>query len=235
MDYRVENKYLITEDMIAYLEMKFQGFMEKDSHGNNGTYLIRSLYFDDMNDSCMRENEDGYDNRAKYRIRTYDNDLSLIHLEEKSKKKGYTHKEQIRISEADMRSYMDCGDIFRATASVPELRDDMPGLQRKLYADIETRLMHPVVIVEYERTAYIHKMGNVRITFDRNIGASDAVSSFDKADAPMRPILPAGTHILEVKYDELLPDHIKDIIDTGRLQRISYSKYYSSRENLMRL
>ena len=80
-----------------------------------------------------------------------------MNLEEKSKKKGYTHKEQISISEADMRSYMACGDMFRASSSAPELRDDMPGLQKKLHADIETRLMHPVVIVEYERTAYIHR------------------------------------------------------------------------------
>ena len=40
----------------------------------------------------------------------------------------------------------------------------------------------------------------------------------------------AGAHVLEVKYDELLPDYIRKIIDFGSLQRCVFSKYYYARQ-----
>ena len=70
MDYRVENKYLIYEDEIAYLKARLESIMKKDEHGLNGSYLVRSIYFDDLKDSAYRQNEAGSDNRSKFRIRT---------------------------------------------------------------------------------------------------------------------------------------------------------------------
>lgn len=235
MEYRVENKYLVTDFQIAYLSAKLSGFMEKDKHGKDGKYLIRSLYFDDMNDSCLEANRAGVDYRYKYRIRTYDNSKSLIHLEEKSKIHGFTKKITTEIGLEESMLYIDADTCARAPMVASKIMNgnsnpELSFLQKKLLLDMQIKLMHPVVTVEYERTAYVCDMGNVRVTFDRNIGGCRNIHAFFEKDMPVIPVLPPGVHVMEVKYDELLPDYIREIIDTGEYQKISYSKYCQARE-----
>ena len=86
------------------------------------------------------------------------------------------------------------------------------------------------VIVAYERTPYIYPVGNVRITFDRNIVSSGNVKEFMRPEICTRPVMPAGRHVLEVKYDELLPDYIYQALQNLNLQRTAYSKYYICRK-----
>ncbi|MBQ7283749.1 MAG: VTC domain-containing protein, partial [Oscillospiraceae bacterium] len=90
--------------------------------------------------------------------------------------------------------------------------------------------MMPKTIVEYERTAFVHPIGNVRITFDRNIAASRYTDSFfcEKTQG-LTPVLPAGMHVLEVKYDEFLPDFIAKQLEIGILRQTAFSKYYLGR------
>lgn len=216
MQYRVEDKYLITDSQIEYLKMKLKECMLLDANSVDGTYLIRSLYFDDRYNSCLRANENGVDKRYKYRIRTYNNDLSTIHLEKKSVSKGFVHKDGCLI------------DIARVNdMTVPRNEDDY--LYKCLYADVMLRGFCPVSIVEYERTAFVEKIGNVRITFDKNISGCMEIDKFTDAVLPAAPLLPTGIHIMEVKYDEILPGYLKRIINTGNFNKTSYSKYYYSR------
>ena len=87
--------------------------------------------------------------------------------------------------------------------------------------------MKPKIIVAYERTAYVHPSGNVRITFDRNImGSRELNSFFDGHLSGLIPVLPTGYHVLEVKYDEMLPDVIAKQLEIGNLRRTAFSKYY---------
>lgn len=231
MDYRVEEKYIIYEDQIAYLNMKLKEIMSPDEHSRDGGYLIRSVYFDDYHDSALYENLSGNDQRAKFRIRTYDNDPSFIRLEEKSKRAGFTKKRSAVYDEETVRKLI--SGCRRATdapvASAALLGKDDP-LSRLLYTGMNTKLLHPVTIVEYERTAFVEKSGNVRITFDRNIGATDNTADFFENNIGAHPVLPTGAHILEVKYDELIPDHIRRLIDTGSLSRTAFSKYCYARQ-----
>ena len=85
------------------------------------------------------------------------------------------------------------------------------------------------VIVEYDRVPYIYPQGNVRITLDENIRSSSRVELFLEDQIPTRPILPAGQHILEVKYDEYLPDFIYRAVQLQGLHRTAFSKYYLCR------
>ncbi len=220
MDYRVEDKYLITDIQINYLKMRLKDYMQLDSHSTDGAYLVRSMYFDDRYNSCLLANENSVDQRYKYRIRTYDNDLSTLRLEKKSVRKGYVHKDSC---------LLDISKISKITA--PQSEDAF--LYKCLYKDINLRGFHPVSIVEYERTAFVEKIGNVRITFDRNIGGCYETDRFTESVMPVIPLLPRGTHILEVKYDEILPGYIKRLINTGNLTKTSYSKYYYSRNAIV--
>lgn len=223
MEYRVEKKYLISDLQIVSLISRLEQYIAYDSHTDRSSYLIRSLYFDDNIDSCLLENEMGIDNREKFRIRTYNNDSSRISLEMKSKRHGYTHKESEIISKEECLTYM--------SGRIPPLKKENGFLMKKLYAKAMTTQFMPVEIVEYERTAFVEPNGNVRITFDRNISGSRKIDAFFDESIPLIPVLPSNQHILEVKYDELLPDYLSQILDTGELAQTSYSKYYYARVN----
>ena len=68
--FRHELKLLCSAQDLAIVRARLKNLLPFDTHaGENGQYTIRSLYFDDYNDSCLRENEAGVDNRRKYRIR----------------------------------------------------------------------------------------------------------------------------------------------------------------------
>ena len=108
--------------------------------------------------------------------------------------------------------------------------DSLPALAKKLQILRLTTGMIPKIIVEYERTPYVYKNGNVRITLDRNITSSSQINKFFCTDAPKRPILPNGMQLLEVKYDEYLPDHIFHALMLDNMQRTNFSKYYLCRK-----
>lgn len=220
MEYRVEDKYLITDMQIEYLKMNLQEVMELDSHSKDGSYLIRSLYFDDRRNSCYWDNENGVDPRFKYRIRMYDNDSSVLHLEKKSVKKGFVHKDSCIF------------DYSRTFALGSPTKNDN-HLYKCLYTDVNLKGFHPVSIVEYERTAFVERIGNVRITFDRNISGCSETNRFFDSVIPAAPLLPMGMHIMEVKYDELLPGYLERIINSGNFTKTSYSKYYYSRKTVI--
>lgn len=221
--FRHEFKYLCTDAQLAILKPRLMGLMAKDSHvGPNGVYHIKSLYFDDYNDRCFWENEDGVAPREKYRIRIYENSNERISLECKRKENDKIHKTSCRLTmeQFEYLAYSKGNISF----------DSLPPLAQKLQVLKMTSGMAPKVIVEYERTPYVYKNGNVRITFDRNITSSSQVDQFFNADAKKRPILPAGTQLLEVKYDEYLPDPIYHALMLDNMQRTNFSKYYLCRK-----
>ena len=92
------------------------------------------------------------------------------------------------------------------------------------------RYLHPTVSVAYERTPFVYPAGNVRISFDRNIGCSPDLDGFFAHSLPLRPILPQGKQILEVKYDGFLPDFLYAAMNLGSLSQTAFSKYYLCRK-----
>lgn len=224
MLYRVEDKYIVNEAQIAYLKERLKEFVSLDPHMKGDSYLIRSIYFDNMYDSYVEDVERGVNNREKFRIRTYDNDSNLIKLELKSKTNSKTNKKAEAISRDMVDSIVKGGVDFD-----PE----WPFLIKKWWSEYQVQRLKPVNIVEYERTAYVESNGNVRITFDRNISYSNEVDRFFEDNIHAIPALPAGEHILEIKYDEFLPDYFRAILGETRLQRTSFSKYYYSRRNIL--
>ena len=91
------------------------------------------------------------------------------------------------------------------------------------------RHLKPKVIVTYERVPFVYPGGNVRVTFDQKITSSAELGAFLSGEYAQRPILPVGKSVLEVKWDELLPLHIKDALNMDTLQWSAFSKYYMCR------
>ena len=144
MKYRHEYKYICDAMQNAVLKTRAQAIMRRDEHAcSEGSYRIRSLYFDDYNDRCYYENESGIGERDKYRIRIYNSDSSRITLEKKSKNRGMTLKTACSITEEECRLFM--------TGKFPRITEDMPKVQKQLFLEMMGRNMRPVVIVEYLR------------------------------------------------------------------------------------
>lgn len=196
--------------------------MQQDIHQHGDAYNIRSVYFDDFWDSCMAENESGVDNRRKFRIRSYNPESEKMNLEIKEKYMGYTKKRSSVITRRE------CEQLLQGECIVPA--DMERPAVNILSVEMKSRLMRPKVIIDYERTAFVYPTGNVRVTFDKHITASRICGDFLEKDVSQSvPVLPSGMHILEVKYDELLPDTIAQLLETGNLRQTAFSKYYLGR------
>ena len=218
MKYRHELKYQITDAQLVMLKNRINHLIPADSHaGADGVYSIRSLYFDDYENRCLRENEDGTDPREKFRIRIYNASSERITLECKRKERGKTHKTSCPLTVEQTK-------LLMAGKILPDIGSQPPLLQ-KLTMLMLTRRMKPVVIVEYDRIPYVYKNGNVRITLDTNIRSSSAVEQFLDKTIPVRPVLPIGQQLLEVKYDEYLPDFIYRSLQLHSLRQTAFSKY----------
>ena len=85
--------------------------------------------------------------------------------------------------------------------------------------------------MEYDRRAFIYEPGNVRITLDRNLRMSGQVEKFGKEMITFFHTK-GWQNVLEVKYDEFLPDFIAQLIEIGNMRQISFSKYQICREKL---
>ena len=226
--YRNELKYICTEADLAILESRIKVLCKRDSHvGSSGTYDIRSIYFDDVNDNCFNENESGTDPRAKFRIRIYNGNANRITLEKKSKSHGMTHKDSAILSREQFNDIMSGkpSGLFKNSS-------DLAPLLNQFEALMYTKGYRPKTIVAYKRTPFVFKAGNVRITLDRNIGHTDKFDLFFYEMLPLTPVLANGTHILEVKYDELLPDFLYNALNLDGLKYTNFSKYYLSRKRL---
>ena len=220
--YRHEYKYLIDAAEESILMVRATGILMRDPHvGESGSYVIRSLYFDDDCDTCLQDNVAGTDPRSKFRIRYYNNDTAMLRLEKKSKTRMMTLKESCVISEAECRCFMD--------GMIPKITEDMPEPKKKLFSQMLLRNLKPKVIVTYERVPFVYPGGNVRVTFDQKITSSVQIDSFLSGEYAQRPILPVGKSVLEVKWDELLPLHIKNALSMDTLQWAAFSKYYMCR------
>ena len=218
--YRHEIKYLCNKNTACYLSNALAAVMKKDSNaGATGSYMIESLYFDDYVRTCARENIDGTDPRSKWRIRVYNNNMDMIRLECKQKYNGMGKKRSCIINKEELDALMAGDSILTEYIGREELLDEF-------ISKIIGWGYRPSIIVSYEREPYISLLGNTRITLDRKIVSSDEFSCFGKRKTYGRSVLSEDMLVLEVKYDEFLPDAYRQIISSALLERTAFSKYY---------
>ena len=188
-----------------------------------GRYVIHSLYFDDYKDTSIYTTDSGLSERFKWRIRYYGDDLSYIVLEKKEKKASRCHKKSCKISRNEFNSIVS-GEILDIAYETDK------DLIKELAVDMLIYGYKPKVIIDYERIAYVEEVTNVRITFDMKISASYELDKFLDGDYHRFYILPSGVNVLEVKFDEILPSHIRNIVESFGFKQTSFSKYYYGRK-----
>ena len=80
--FRHEEKFFISTASARMLQGRLRAALGRDGHaGEDGRYFIRSLYFDDYQQSGLFDKIEGVEKREKYRIRFYDMDDRYIRLE----------------------------------------------------------------------------------------------------------------------------------------------------------
>lgn len=220
MDFRHEWKYEINYCDMLILRQRLSAVAKRDIHAQDGKYQIRSLYFDNAEDKALREKIDGVNRREKFRIRFYDQDTSVIHLEKKSKINGLCRKESVKMSAEQVQAILDGNVGWMMGCSDP--------LIREFYSKIMSQRLRPKVIVEYTREPFVYVPGNVRVTMDYNIRTGTECCDFLKPDCVT---VPAGESpiILEVKWDEYLPDIIRDAVSLQSRRVGAFSKYAACR------
>ena len=221
--YRHELKFAISNAEYLAMRKRLQAVMAVDPHVRpDGTYQIRSIYFDNSDDKALKEKIDGIAKREKFRIRYYNDDFSFITLEKKMKIGNLCLKYDAQITQEECRKLLDGGLDWMKTH--PE------ELVRELYAKMRHQRLRPRVVVSYVREPYLYKAGNVRVTFDSQIRTTlysrefltKEVSDISATDTPQ-------DRVLEVKYDAFLPEIIQHLIQCGSLRQQAFSKYGACR------
>ena len=114
-------------------------------------------------------------------------------------------------------------DILNGNIEWMKLSDKT--LLNEFYYSMQNQQLKPRTIVDYIREAYVYKAGNVRVTIDKSIKTGLYSTDLFSKDLLTVETLDKRMSVLEVKYDEFLPEIINDIIQLGERQKISVSKY----------
>lgn len=217
-NYRYENKYIVDSYTYELLSRQLKMLMKMDSHSinDNYSYEIRSLYYDDLDNSAYHEKVDGIEFRKKYRLRMYNNDTKTIKLECKFKDANMTKKLDSKLSERNAKYLV-------------KQEYDKIKLKDEFYLDflrqVKTKNLKPKVIVDYKRLALTYPASDVRITFDYNLKSSNSVLSYFEANINRTDCFEENEIVLEVKYNEFLPDVIQGILNQYNLRSVAISKF----------
>ena len=219
---RKELKYLINDNDFYLINHNLKNLITKDINCIEDYYTISSIYFDTYNKTSYNQVKDGISNRWKYRIRYYNYDDSYIKLEKKHKINGLTNKSSIRITKEDLMNIL---------KNKVKISSKNPPLLNEFIIKMETELLRPIIYIEYDRIPYIYKIGNVRITLDYNIRYTNRFNDLFNKNKNIHYL---KEKILEIKYNELIPDFIRYRLELNHLEQISFSKFNNCIDSLNR-
>ncbi|MDF2567979.1 MAG: hypothetical protein K0R90_1435 [Oscillospiraceae bacterium] len=185
----------------------------------HGRYKVRSLYFDNYNDKALVEKINGFNQREKFRLRYYNDNLSFIKLEKKSKKNGLCTKQSEIITTQECEKLL-AGDILF-------LKESGKPLFLEFYLKMAYQQLRPKNIVDYTRQAFIYRPGNVRVTLDSDIRSG--LLNGDFFNPKLSTISVGSAVVAEIKYDEFLPQIISDMVNTSKTKATAFSKYAACR------
>lgn len=218
---RFERKYLLPQQEYRRHRARLEQLLPKDAHYGAEGYKIRSLYFDTLWDSDYFEKTEGIELRRKIRLRLYDPAGDVAFLEMKQKQGEHQLKRSLKLSKAEAQALC-CGEY-----SV--LLDCHNNFADECYALLTMRGYRPKVIVEYNREAFTIPTNDTRITFDRDIRATEG--SFDLFDPQLclYPVIDQGQVVLEIKYNGFLIEYIRELAGSCDRAQTSASKYAMGR------
>ncbi|MDD2269285.1 MAG: polyphosphate polymerase domain-containing protein [Eubacteriales bacterium] len=216
--FRHELKYLINLGDKELLRYRIKDYMDLDKNAKNGSYKIRSIYFDDYWNRAYTDKLSGVQHRKKYRIRFYDDSDKVIRLECKIKNASFINKIDTPLNREQTEALLNGSFDF--------LLKREERLCHEFYYQCVSRVLRPKCIVDYEREPYIFEDGDVRVTFDNDVRATALLTKdVFNPDLPSIYVLEPGKLILEVKFTEFLPKLIKQLLPAQPTEYQAFSKY----------
>ena len=145
----------------------------------------------------------------------------MIKLECKFKFDSYVSKETVTLTRK-MADRIISGDISF-------LLNSDKRLLRAFYLEHRRNILRPNVIVDYYREAFVHPVGNVRITFD--MGLHTGIHSVDLFNSDIFTMgISDYPIILEIKYDNTLPGIIRGLLPGTIQPRFAIGKFVISKK-----
>lgn len=215
--YRQELKFRVSRLDRELLLHRLSAALRPDSHGKNGIYTVRTLYFDTVYDDALRESLSGEPEKVKVRLRMYNADDTFLRLEKKVKNGRGGTKVGTLLTRAE------CEKLIRGDCAFLAERDDPFSLE--CYAKRQNGGMRPKQIIDYTRAAFACREGNVRITVDSDIRACRFTDMFFAPTTGGVPVTAEDACVLEVKFDRFLPDYIPHLVGIGSCEMQAFSKF----------
>lgn len=218
---RQEEKYALNFQEAIQFQHCFSQLLMPDPYSKNDSYMVRSLYFDTVDDRDFFDKLTEQNLRRKIRLRLYSPEDRTVKLEMKQKNGIYQRKRSLTVSREDALALID--GQFSVLLNYPE------NFAAELYCLMNTECYRPKSIVEYQRRAFMARENNIRLTFDSGISATESAFDLFSPNLPLYPVADLDKVTFEVKYDGFMLSYIKDIISTVDRRSLSSSKYCLSR------
>lgn len=215
---RKEMKYYIPYIQYIALSSLLSKAMKHDRYNvPMKGYLVRSLYFDTLDNKSFEEKMAGLEEKTKYRLRIYGLNDKAVKFEIKKKFNDMIVKESALISREDAKQVQNKNYEVLLKYKDPILN--------KIYKEFKKCLYQPVLLVDYWREAYVWDFNNIRIVFDRFLKSSSLqLDVFNKDVFATRKIKKCMV-IMEIKYNNFIPDFIKNMMQIPNFTRSAISKY----------
>jgi hypothetical protein len=231
---RYECKYLISSSRVSEIREFVAPFMHPDRYAAprpEFRYPICSLYLDSPDLSLYQETVGGEKNRFKLRVRSYGDDAaSPVYFEVKRKVDNIVQKRRARVHRAAARSYLD--RRLDTAPSDPSFARDTA--LEYFHGHVELTAARPVMRVRYLREAYESRDGEpVRITIDTHLMHAATLGPELSHDRGRWVSTPVGGAILEIKFTELYPSWVRDLVRVFELNQQAVPKYVMSVNHML--
>lgn len=227
---RYEYKYIVPVSSMASLRRQVLPFLELDKFAevaDNNEYTVRSIYFDSPSYDFYFEKIEGIKNRKKVRLRGYDEQTgdNKVFLEIKRKYEIPIIKFRAPIQYDEALKVLKNKSLNGFESSNIINQKKIEDVKRFFY-QVFSKNLRPVVLVVYEREAYLSKFDStVRVTFDKNLRGHAYPAMEELYNEPNLSPIMRDKFILEVKFNKSFPNWLAPILSMYDLKRRSASKY----------
>ncbi len=224
---RYEYKYIINAALVSRIRDYIEPYTQMDSHlqkYKRQTYTVRSLYFDTPTLDFYYEKMDGVKIRKKLRVRTYDDTDDYAFLEIKRKYVNCVAKERSRMSILTIERLINAPE--NNSYEFPPDDHNARLVSGKFLYNLLKKGLVPTLLVVYEREAYTEKgLDQNRVTIDKNICALSKPDLGEIMQTDHCVPVTGDRVILELKFDDMMPQWMKNLTIELKLKKQSISKY----------
>jgi len=214
---RQEKKIIIPLDQYYLFSRRLEKIMKEDKHSSGDGYMIRSLYFDTIDDNDYEDKINGVEIRRKIRLRSYGPETPFAMLEMKQKQGVYQQKRSLKMDREDA-GRMAAGDYSALLKYEQDFALECFGL-------MNTRCYRPRTVITYTRKAFVAKENSIRVTFDHHIKATESNFDIFKENLQENIVFDPYLVVMEVKFNGFLLSYIKDMLNQCYSTEKAVSKY----------